>query len=81
MHFRYRSAAQRRLYKVSSFYIMGKTYSFVFLAKCRRDGVKMGRPATYKKSDDTYKQQYAKELALLKKGISLRNVRQSRARP
>lgn len=45
-----------------------------YIAKCRREGVKMGRPTTYRKSDDTYKQQYAKELALLKKGISLRNV-------
>ena len=45
-----------------------------YIAKCRREGVKMGRPASYRKSDDAYKQQYPKELALLKKGISLRNV-------
>ena len=45
-----------------------------YIAKCRRDGVKMGRPVTYRKSEDVYKQQYPKELALLKKGISLRNV-------
>ena len=45
-----------------------------YIAKCRKDGVKMGRPATYRKSDDAYKQQYPKEIALLKKGISLRNI-------
>jgi DNA invertase Pin-like site-specific DNA recombinase len=45
-----------------------------YIAKCRREGVKMGRPATYRKSDDVYKMQYQKELGLLKKGISLRNV-------
>ena len=45
-----------------------------YIAKCRREGVKMGRPATYRKSEDAYKTQYPKELALLKKGISLRNI-------
>jgi DNA invertase Pin-like site-specific DNA recombinase len=45
-----------------------------YIAKCRRDGLKMGRPSTYRKSVDSYKQQYAKELSLLKKGISLRNI-------
>lgn len=45
-----------------------------YIAKCRKEGLKMGRPATYRKTEDTYKQQYQKELALLKKGISLRNI-------
>ena len=45
-----------------------------YIAKCRKDGVKMGRPASYRKSDDAYKQQYPKEISLLKKGISLRNI-------
>ena len=45
-----------------------------YIAKCRKDGIKMGRPSSYRKSEDAYKQQYQKELALLKKGISLRNV-------
>ncbi len=45
-----------------------------YIAKCRKDGVKMGRPATYRKSDDAYKDQYQKEISLLRKGISLRNV-------
>lgn len=45
-----------------------------YIAKCRREGVKMGRPASYRKSDDTYKGQYQREISLLKKGISLRNI-------
>ena len=45
-----------------------------YIAKCRREGVKMGRPSTYRKSDDAYKDQYQKEITLLRKGISLRNV-------
>ena len=45
-----------------------------YIAKCRREGVKMGRPASYRKSEDAYKQQYSKEISLLKKGISLRNI-------
>ena len=46
----------------------------LYIAKCRREGVKMGRPSTYRKSDDAYKDQYQKEIGLLRKGISLRNV-------
>ena len=46
----------------------------LYIAKCRREGVKMGRPASYRKSDDAYKDQYQKEIGLLRKGISLRNV-------
>lgn len=45
-----------------------------YIAKCRREGVKMGRPATYRKSDESYREQYQKEIGLLRKGISLRNV-------
>ena len=45
-----------------------------YIERCRREGIKMGRPVTYKKELDTYKQQYQKEISLLKKGISLRNV-------
>ena len=45
-----------------------------YIAKCRRDGIKMGRPASYRKSDDTMREQYKKEIALLKQGISLRNI-------
>lgn len=45
-----------------------------YIAKCRQQGIKMGRPSSYRKSEDAYKQQYAKEISLLRKGISLRNV-------
>ncbi len=47
-----------------------------YIAKCRENGVKMGRPATYRKSPDSYKEQYSKEISLLKKGVSLRNISQ-----
>ena len=45
-----------------------------YIAKCRKEGIKMGRPASYRKSEDTYRHQYAKEINLLRKGISLRNI-------
>lgn len=45
-----------------------------YIAKCRRDGIKMGRPSTYRKSDDTMREQYKKEISLLKQGMSLRNI-------
>ena len=45
-----------------------------YIKKCREQGIKMGRPASYRKSEFEYKEQYSKELFLLKKGISLRNV-------
>ncbi len=45
-----------------------------YIAKCREQGIKMGRPSSYRKSDEAYKDQYAKEISLLRKGISLRNV-------
>ena len=45
-----------------------------YIAKCREKGIKMGRPASYRKSNETYKSQYTKVIALLRKGISLRNV-------
>ena len=45
-----------------------------YIEKCRKEGIKMGRPATYRKSEDSYKEQYQKEISLLRKGISLANV-------
>lgn len=45
-----------------------------YIAKCRETGKKMGRPSTYRKSDEAYREQYTKEISLLKKGISLRNI-------
>ncbi len=46
----------------------------LYIARCKSEGIKMGRPSSYRKSDETYKGQYQKELSLLRKGISLRNV-------
>ena len=40
----------------------------------RELGGKVGRKEGYRKSDEEYKAEYAKEIALLKKGLSLRNV-------
>ena len=45
-----------------------------YIEKCRREGIKMGRPASYKKDLESYKNHYQKEISLLKKGISLRNI-------
>ena len=45
-----------------------------YIAKCRAEGIKLGRPGTYRKSDERMRTQYTKELGLLKKGISLRNI-------
>ena len=47
-----------------------------YIAKCKEQGIKMGRPSSYRKSDASYKEQYGKEISLLKKGISLRNFAQ-----
>ena len=40
----------------------------------RSNGGKVGRKEGYKKSDKQMKEQYSKELSLLKKGLSLRNI-------
>lgn len=45
-----------------------------YIEKCRKEGIKMGRPNTYRKSIETYKEQYQKEISLLRKGYSLGNV-------
>lgn len=45
-----------------------------YIRICKEEGIKMGRPSTYRKSDDKYKEQYSKEISLLRKNISLRNV-------
>ena len=45
-----------------------------YIERCRKEVVKMGRPSTYRKSLETYKEQYQKEISLLKKGYSLSNI-------
>lgn len=45
-----------------------------YIERCRKIGIKMGRVEGYRKPDHNYKEQYSKEISLLRKGISLRNV-------
>lgn len=48
-----------------------------YLQRRKEDkSLKLGRPSTYRKSEQEYKEQYSKELSLMRKGISLRNVQQ-----
>lgn len=46
-----------------------------YIQKCRKEGIKMGRPASYKKTDEEMKEQYSREISLLRKGLSLRNIK------
>lgn len=46
-----------------------------YISKCKKAGIKMGRPIGFRKNEDEYRQQYSKEISLLKKGISLRNIK------
>lgn len=45
-----------------------------YISRCRENDVKMGRPDSYRKSDTKRKDEYSKEIALLKKGLSLRQI-------
>ena len=45
-----------------------------YIEKCRREGVKMGRPDTYCKNVEEYKKQYQREFSLIRKGLSLANI-------
>ena len=45
-----------------------------YIERCRKEGIKMGRPSTYRKSVETYKEQYPKEIGLIRKGLSLKNI-------
>jgi len=46
-----------------------------YLQRRKNDkSLKLGRPSTYRKSEQEYREQYSKELSLMRKGISLRNV-------
>lgn len=45
-----------------------------YIDRCRKEGIKMGRPSTYRKSVETYKEQYPKEIGLIRKGLSLKNI-------
>ena len=45
-----------------------------YIERCRKEDIKMGRPSTYRKSVETYKEQYPKEIGLIRKGLSLKNI-------
>jgi DNA invertase Pin-like site-specific DNA recombinase len=45
-----------------------------YIERCRRDGIKMGQPSTYRKTDEVYKKQYQREISLIRKGLSLANI-------
>lgn len=45
-----------------------------YIQRCRKEGIKMGRPSTYRKTDEEYKTQYQKEISLIRKGLSLANI-------
>ena len=45
-----------------------------YIEKCRREGIKMGRPYTYRKNIEEYKKQYQREFSLIRKGLSLANI-------
>ena len=47
---------------------------YLIKRKTDKENHPLGRPTKYKKSDTAYREQYAKELTLLRKGVSLRNV-------
>ena len=47
-----------------------------YISRCKREGLKMGRPNGTQKEEESYREEYSKEISLLKKGISLRNVSQ-----
>ena len=42
--------------------------------KIDKENHPLGRPTKYKKSDTAYREQYQKEISLLRKGISYRNI-------
>ena len=45
-----------------------------YITLCREANIKMGRPDSYRKSDEKRKEQYSKEISLLRKGLSLRQI-------
>ena len=45
-----------------------------YISKCKREGIKMGRPNGTYKDMDTYREQYSNEISLLKKGVPVRTI-------
>lgn len=46
----------------------------LYIKKCRENNIKMGRPATYRKTPEQMKEQYKKEIGMLKKGYPTRLI-------
>ena len=45
-----------------------------YISKCKREGIKMGRPSGTYKDMDTYREQYSNEISPLKKGVPVRTI-------
>lgn len=46
----------------------------LYIKKCRENNIKMGRPSTYRKSTEQMKEEYRKEIGMLRKGYSTRVI-------
>ena len=42
--------------------------------RCKENGITMGRSKSYKKSEQSYREEYSRQLSLMRKNISLRNI-------
>ena len=42
--------------------------------RCRENGISMGRTSSYRKSEKAYREEYSRQLSLMRKNISLRNI-------
>ena len=47
-----------------------------YISRCKKEGLKMGRPNGTHKEEESYREEFSKDISLLKKGISLRNISQ-----
>lgn len=47
---------------------------YIAKRKVNKEAHPVGRPSSYRKSNEQYKEQYSKEISLIRKGISLRNI-------
>ena len=43
-----------------------------YIERCRKNGIRMGRMVGYRKSDENYKDEYGKEITLLRKGYFIK---------
>ena len=45
-----------------------------YISRCKKEGIKMGRPNGTYKDMDSYREQYSQEISLLKKGVPVRTI-------